>query len=266
ADRHSDAKREDRHSDRDPDAQRGEDSDADRDADEKREDRHADGHQDSGVTVAPATRWACALRAHRRATRRIGPRSLAWPLAPPPLPRREGLSAQAVAFATGAERVQTRAGDSSRRDRGKGTRSLRRAPKWDGSLPGLDREDLDFGAGGLDALAGLGAQEGVRELRLVGVDRFLRLRVPRAEDRGRALLPAPDVFEPDAGADPHLRGVDARRVERARARQLVGEGGDPRGEVFVALAGGVVLEVLREVAVLLGDAHRLGVGRKLDLL
>src|SRR5262245_10908341 len=46
------------------------------------------------------------------------PRSLAWPLAPPPLPRREArLSAQAVASRP-APRESKPGGDSSRRDRG----------------------------------------------------------------------------------------------------------------------------------------------------
>src|SRR4029453_3544461 len=117
--------------------------------------------------------------------------------------------------------------------------------------PRSDRDDLELPLRELNRLADPLSEERRGELRLVRVHPVLGARTPRSEDRYGALAAARALPQNHTGADAHLGGVDPRGVERPGARKLVGQRRDPRREVLVLLPRGVVLEVLREVAVLL---------------
>ena len=103
-------------------------------------------------------------------------------------------------------------------------------PPGRASAPRGDGDDLDRSLHEIHAVARVGAQEPLRELRLVRVDRVLGLGVPGSEDDDVALGSAV-VAQAHARADAHLARVDLRRVENTRSRELVGDASRcaPRG-------------------------------------
>ena len=61
-------------------------------------------------------------------------------------------------------------------------------------------------------------------------------------------------------AHSHRRGIDAGGIEGARPGESVGQLGNARGKVFVLLSGSMVFEILAQISVLLGRAHRFRIG------
>src|SRR5918911_2913401 len=129
----------------------------------------------------------------------------------------------------------------------------------------VDLEDLEVAGAArgvdLDAVARLLAEEGLGQRRLDREQAGLDVGLLGADDLVAGLLVRLLVDQLDLGAEHDLRAGEAVDVDDLGPAQLFLELGDAALDETLPLSGGVILRVLREVAVLAGGRDRVDDGR-----